>query len=58
MPLKISVNNEQKKVIERTLADCDGNISESAKKLNISRKTLYRKIEKFQIDLLEHRQTN
>ena len=39
--------------IQRVLADCDGNISEAARKLNIHRRSLQRKLFKF-ADLKEH----
>jgi two-component system response regulator AtoC len=41
----------ERDVIKRMLAECDGNILKTAKRLAISRATLYRKMEKYQITL-------
>ena len=30
--------------VDRAIADCDGNLSEAARRLGISRNTLYRKV--------------
>lgn len=47
--LKEILDNIEKEVIIKTIHDCKNNKSEAAKKLNIPRATLYRKIEEYAI---------
>jgi transcriptional regulator with PAS, ATPase and Fis domain len=47
--LKEIMDNIEKEVISKTLKDCNNNKSEVAKKLNIPRATLYRKIEEYDL---------
>ncbi len=41
------VERVEEKVIKKSFADCDGNVSEVARRLNIGRATIYRKAEKY-----------
>ncbi|NUM81708.1 sigma-54-dependent Fis family transcriptional regulator [bacterium] len=43
----------EEKVIKKVYADCDGNISELARRLNMGRATIYRKAEKYQLPIKE-----
>lgn len=43
----------EKEVIQNTLKECGYNKSETAKKLNIPRATLYRKIEEYGLDIMD-----
>ena len=40
---------EEKKMIIRTMVECEGNISMAARKMQISRNTLYKKLKKYNI---------
>ena len=44
-----SLNDVEREMIRRTLIDVGGNKSLASKKLGISRRTLYRKIEEYQL---------
>jgi PAS domain S-box-containing protein len=43
-------SNDEKEIIIRRLLDCNGNVSEVARIMGISRKTLYKKMDKYSID--------
>lgn len=45
------VERVEEKVIRKTFTECEGNISEVARRLNVGRATLYRKAEKFQLPI-------
>ncbi len=45
------VERVEEKVIRKMFTECDGNISEVARRLNVGRATLYRKAEKFQLPI-------
>jgi two-component system, NtrC family, response regulator AtoC len=45
----MTVKEAEKQLIVRALRECDGNRSAAAKKLGMSRRTLYRKLETYQI---------
>ena len=40
----LDLRSVSRQTISRTVADCDGNLSEAARRLGISRNTLYRKL--------------
>ncbi|MCF8104453.1 MAG: sigma 54-interacting transcriptional regulator [Desulfohalobiaceae bacterium] len=44
-----SLKNGYKEMIETTLEECDGNLSQAARELKIARSTLYRKLQEFGI---------
>lgn len=46
-----TVSGNERALLEETLASCHGNISKAAQKLGISRQALYRRIEKFGLEL-------
>jgi transcriptional regulator with PAS, ATPase and Fis domain len=46
---KRSLRHQEKSIIIRTLEECENNISQAAQRLNISRTTLYRKINQLQL---------
>ena len=46
-----TVSNNEKKLVQDTLAACMGNISAAAAKLGITRQALYRRIEKYGIKI-------
>ncbi len=46
---QLSLSDTEAEAIEQTLCSCNGNISRTAKRLGISRATLYRKMEKYKI---------
>ena len=48
---EITMNELEKEVIERTLKNCNGNRRKTAKILDISERTLYRKIKEYEISL-------
>jgi len=48
---KGSLQQTEKQSIKNTLSGCEGNISQTARKLGIGRTTLYRKIKKYGINL-------
>lgn len=45
----VSIKEGYRQMIEAALSECDGNISETAKRLKIARSTLYRKMQQFGI---------
>jgi DNA-binding NtrC family response regulator len=45
------VERVEEKVIRKMFTECDGNISEVARRLDVGRATLYRKAEKFQLPI-------
>ncbi len=47
------IERVEEKVIKKTFADCQGNISEVARRLNIGRATIYRKAEKYGLPIKE-----
>lgn len=42
-----TIDQMEQKLIEKTIADCDGNLSQVASRLGISRQTLYNKIKRY-----------
>jgi transcriptional regulator of acetoin/glycerol metabolism len=46
----VSMDEIERKGILQVLRDQNGNLTKTAKQLNISRATLYRKMEKYQIN--------
>ncbi|HMW34123.1 sigma-54 dependent transcriptional regulator [bacterium] len=44
----------EEKIIKKCFADCDGNISEVARRLNIGRATIYRKAEKYGLPIKDY----
>jgi len=46
---EITMNELEKEVIERTLKNCNGNRRKTAKILDISERTLYRKLKEYEI---------
>ena len=49
--LHASIEEVEEQALRKTLAECDGNISLTAKKLGIGRATIYRKAKKYGINL-------
>ena len=47
--IRAALEDVEKRLVMQTLTDCQGNISRTAKILGIPRRTLRRKIEKYQI---------
>lgn len=47
------VERVEEKLMKKTFADCDGNVSEVARRLNIGRATIYRKAEKYNLPIKE-----
>ncbi|MBL7994115.1 sigma-54-dependent Fis family transcriptional regulator [bacterium] len=47
------VERVEEKVMKKAFADCDGNVSEVARRLNIGRATIYRKAEKYNLPIKE-----
>ncbi len=47
------IERVEEKVIKKAFADCQGNISEVARRLNIGRATIYRKAEKYGLPIKE-----
>lgn len=47
------IERVEEKVIKKAFADCNGNISEVARRLNIGRATIYRKAEKYGLPIKE-----
>lgn len=43
----LTLDDKERSAIERTIADCSGNLSEVASRLGISRQTLYNKIKRY-----------
>ena len=46
---EITMNELEKEIIERTLKNCKGNRRKTAKILDISERTLYRKLKEYEI---------
>jgi two-component system NtrC family response regulator len=47
------IERVEEKLMKKTFADCDGNVSEVARRLNIGRATIYRKAEKYNLPIKE-----
>lgn len=47
----MTLEEMEKQLIQRTLSHCEGNITQAAKLLNVSRNTLYNKIERYQFPM-------
>ncbi len=47
------VERVEERVMKKVFADCDGNVSEVARRLNIGRATIYRKAEKYHLPIKE-----
>ena len=47
----MTLEEMEKQLIQRTLSYCEGNITQAAKLLNVSRNTLYNKIERYQFPI-------
>jgi DNA-binding NtrC family response regulator len=45
------IERVEEKVMKKVFADCDGNVSEVARRLNIGRATIYRKAEKYNLPI-------
>lgn len=50
------VRNAEEKYLARLLKECDGNLNQVAKAMDVDRKTVYRKIEEYQIDVEKYKQ--
>ena len=48
----LSMKDMEKIIIDQTMTKCNNNVREAAKKLNISKSTLYRKLEVYNLDIL------
>jgi DNA-binding NtrC family response regulator len=49
VPGKLSLREAEKQLIIHALQECEGNRTEAAKKLGVSRRTLHRKLHEFEI---------
>jgi len=47
------IERVEERVIKKVYADCDGNVSELARRLNMGRATIYRKAEKYHLPIKE-----
>jgi DNA-binding NtrC family response regulator len=47
------IERVEEKVMKKVFSDCDGNVSEVARRLNIGRATIYRKAEKYHLPIKE-----
>lgn len=42
-----TISEMERRLIEKTIRECDGNLSQVASRLGVSRQTLYNKIKKY-----------